>query len=61
MFNKDVTPGKGRKPYQKPQIERVRLVPQEAVLAVCKLPNQGSAFGGTSNCSGVFACNDLSS
>ncbi len=23
-------------PYQKPQIERVRLVPQDAVLAVCR-------------------------
>jgi len=29
-----------RKPYVKPKIERVRLVPEEAVLAACK------GFGG---------------
>ncbi len=28
---------KARKPYQKPQIRRVKLVAEEAVLAVCKI------------------------
>lgn len=30
------TTNETRKPYRKPEIERVRLVPGEAVLQVCK-------------------------
>jgi hypothetical protein len=27
---------RSRKPYQKPQVQMVKLVPEEAVLAMCK-------------------------
>lgn len=27
---------KGKRPYQKPQIKEVKLIPEEAVLAHCK-------------------------
>lgn len=30
---------KSKKPYQKPKIEQVRLVPEEAVLGNCKFNN----------------------
>ncbi len=29
-----------KKPYVKPEVKQVQLRPEEAVLAVCKLPNQ---------------------
>ena len=37
-----------RKPYQKPKIERVHLVAEEAVLAGCK--NQQAVTGPTPGC-----------
>ena len=37
---------KGRKPYQKPQIKEVKLIPEEAVLTNCK-SNLGTNKGGT--------------
>ena len=39
---------KVRRSYQKPRIKEVKLVPQEAVLATCKV-NSGDA-GPTSTC-----------
>jgi hypothetical protein len=33
-----------RKPYRKPQVEQVEVVPEEAVLGGCKVPG---VFGGT--------------
>ncbi len=38
-----------RKPYQKPRLEQVRLVPEEAVLASCKYIGYTGAASGTSN------------
>ncbi len=29
-----------KKPYTKPEVKQVQLRPEEAVLAVCKIPNQ---------------------
>jgi hypothetical protein len=37
-----------RRPYSKPQIEKVQLIVEEAILANCKQPSQRGA--GTSNC-----------
>lgn len=34
-------PDERRRPYRKPRIERVRLQPEEAVLAACKNPGWG--------------------
>lgn len=42
---------KTRKPYRKPQIEQVRLVPEEAVLGWCKTGSGGGTVLGTSDCS----------
>ena len=33
------------KPYRKPEIQRVRLVPEEAVLGNCKTPSAGGGSG----------------
>jgi len=41
-----------KKPYQKPRIERVKLVPEEAVLTSCKVPH-GTIIGpNNANCRG---------
>jgi hypothetical protein len=32
-----------RKPYRKPQVNQVKLMPEEAVLAGCKLTGTGAA------------------
>lgn len=37
MDDKVLSQSMARKPYQKPSIERVRLVAEEAVLNICKL------------------------
>jgi hypothetical protein len=39
-----------RKPYCKPEMERVRLVPEEAVLGGCKVLGAGTGIGVQSNC-----------
>jgi hypothetical protein len=49
---------KQRKTYQKPQVERVRLVVEEAVLAGCKIggvtqPGYLNCFQGTSYCNTI--------
>ena len=36
-----------RKPYHKPEIERVRLVPEEAVLGGCKMTGGDAGPGST--------------
>lgn len=38
-----------RKPYQKPEIKQVDLVPEEAVLSACKL-DTGIGTGPAPNC-----------
>ena len=48
-LNNQDTFNENRKPYQKPQIERVKLVPDESVLGICKAG--GAASGpSTTNC-----------
>lgn len=45
---------KGRRPYQKPRIEEIKLAPEEAVLANCK-----SSAGTNKNpgrCQSVATC-----
>ena len=40
--------GKQRRPYKKPELKRVLLRPEEAVLASCKF--QGGSGPGSNNC-----------
>lgn len=48
------------KPYQKPQVERVRLVVEEAVLAGCK--QSGTTQPGYADCNvGLNYCSALGS
>ena len=41
---------KERKPYRKPEIEQVKLVPREAVLTVCKTASAGGGVNTSGNC-----------
>lgn len=43
-----------RKPYQKPQISKIKLVPEEAVLTACKV----AAIGAPTNHSGQRDCKE---
>jgi hypothetical protein len=45
---------KGRRPYQKPQIKEVKLIPEEAVLKVCKSPVGTGARPGNCRGSGLI-------
>jgi hypothetical protein len=58
--NKNNSPVK--RPYQKPQIENVNLVPEEAVLTPCKVAGLINSFIGN-NCwvSGVINCSTAGS
>jgi hypothetical protein len=40
MSSGDEKDARPKKPYMKPEVKQVQLRPEEAVLAVCKLPNQ---------------------
>jgi hypothetical protein len=47
-----------RKPYRRPEVKRVRLKPEEAVLGGCKV----ASFGGpVMTCFNVTACSVLAS
>ncbi|MEW5868422.1 MAG: hypothetical protein AB1894_04045 [Chloroflexota bacterium] len=49
-----------RKAYQKPRLEQVRLVPEEAVLSACKTADGGAASGAMTACiNGPFVCSEL--
>ena len=48
-----------RKPYQKPQIEHVKLVPEETVLGGCKTLNYPIAVVGTTNGCGLLIADCL--
>lgn len=39
-----------RKPYSKPQLETVRLLPEEAVLQFCKTSGVVGPYGGPNLC-----------
>ncbi len=50
-----------RKKYQKPVINQVNLVPEEAVLTACKLGQAGENKGGNKICGhGSLKCPDAS-
>ncbi len=42
--------GRSRRPYQSPELRRVRLVPDEAVLASCKNNATAGPAGPVSKC-----------
>jgi hypothetical protein len=44
-----------RKPYQKPEVQRVALRPEEAVLGACKALN-GTVGGGTAGSCSAVSC-----
>ena len=54
-MNKQVTSTKTRKQYCKPKIEQVRLVPEEAVLAACKVDGSSTGVDGGDIC-GIGVC-----
>lgn len=47
-----------KKEYQKPRIEQVSLVPDEAVLGGCKVLGTGDGIGVTANCETNSCVND---
>lgn len=48
MTKKERTSTTTRRPYEKPQLQEVRLVPEEAVLQTCK--RGGQTGPGAKNC-----------
>jgi hypothetical protein len=48
-----------KKPYAKPEVQRVMLRPEEAVLGSCKTSKTGGT--GQSKCSNPSACSALAS
>ncbi len=60
MSEKNSTEIKEKRPYRKPQTNRVRLVPEEATLAVCK--EAGGATGlGSNKCFSLGTCKGVGS
>lgn len=43
----------GKKSYQKPRLDRVELVPEEAVLMSCKIPLGVVVGPNNANCRGI--------
>jgi hypothetical protein len=58
-MTKDETPDRPKKPYEKPEISRVELHPEEAVLGACK--NGGHSGPGQPRCSFPSACVSMGS
>ena len=56
--NNQDTINENRKPYIKPQIERVMLVPDEAVLAICKIGSD-TGPGPVAGCINIGPCSDI--
>jgi len=52
MSEKNSREIKEKKPYRRPQISRVRLVPEEATLQNCKEAGGATGFGANSCLSG---------
>ena len=50
-----------KKPYQKPLIEKVRLVAEEAVLGGCKGADSSTGSGSVINCSPAGPCSTIGS
>lgn len=47
------TPAAGRQPYAPPRLQRVSLVPDEAVLATCKNTTTQGPAGASAKCTGA--------
>ena len=45
-----------RQPYNKPQLKKVRLVSEEAVLSACKTTDGIINVWGSGNCGFIFQC-----
>ncbi len=52
---------KSRRPYEPPQVTRVSLRPEEAVLGHCKIIGYSGGVGNPGSCGGVLHCNSLGS
>jgi len=50
-----------KRPYQKPEIRKVTLKPEEAVLGSCKNPSGGVGGPGQATCSTPSSCSSLGS
>lgn len=60
MSEKNSTEIKEKKPYRRPQISRIGLVPEEATLVICK--EAGGATGqGANACLSVTLCKGVGS
>lgn len=55
MNDKRPPRGKGRRTYAAPELHRVRLVPDEAVLASCKNNATAGPAGPVKKCTGIPA------
>jgi hypothetical protein len=49
----------GKKPYKKPEVKKVQLKPEEAVLGACK--SSGNVGPAALNCTTGSACSSLGS
>jgi hypothetical protein len=47
------TPAEARRPYAPPHLQRVSLVPDEAVLATCKNTTTQGPSGASAKCTGA--------
>ena len=54
-MNRDAQQAKSRRPYRAPELQRVRLVPDEAVLASCKSNVTAGPAGPVKKCTGIPA------
>jgi len=55
MNDKNTTETSAKAPYQSPQLTRVSLRPEEAVLGHCKVAGSGGPGGGS--CTRITRCN----
>lgn len=53
MLKPRSTPAAGRQPYARPRLQRVSLVPDEAVLATCKNTTTQGPAGASAKCTGA--------
>ena len=61
MSEKNSTEIKEKKPYRRPQISRVRLVPEEATLQFCKDASGGPLGSGANKCFSTGVCKQIGS
>jgi hypothetical protein len=61
MESHDQPAGAPKRPYRKPQVTRVKLRAEEAVLGACKTGSGGVSGPGQPKCSAPSACSSLGS